>query len=82
MSDNSVDAIGVAPSGAALGAEVRGIDFAKPVPQDVADMLLWDNRCAMHHRTLVDPTQRSVMHRALIKGEPLISAWEDHAAAE
>ncbi len=48
----------------------------------VGDMLLWDNRCAMHHRTPVDPTQRRVMHRALIKGEPLISAWKDDAAAD
>ena len=46
----------------------------------VGDMLIWDNRAVMHHRTKVDPTQARVMHRALIKGEPIVSAWEAAAA--
>lgn len=40
---NTVDQLEVVPTGAALGAEIRGIDFAKPVPDDVKQKLneLW-----------------------------------------
>ena len=48
----------------------------------LGDLLIWDNRAVMHHRTQVDPTQARVMHRALIKGEPIVSAWASPAAAE
>jgi taurine dioxygenase len=41
----------------------------------VGDIVLWDNRCCMHYRTEVDATQRRVMHRTTIKGEPPIAAW-------
>jgi taurine dioxygenase len=47
----------------------------------VGDLLLWDNRCTMHQRNPIDHTQPRVMHRALIKGEPVISAWKPVAAA-
>lgn len=47
----------------------------------VGDLILWDNRCTMHQRTTIDHTQPRVMHRALIKGEPVISAWKPVAAA-
>ena len=41
MSDiNTLSAIEVIPSGKALGAEVRGIDFAQPVPDVVRDELV------------------------------------------
>lgn len=46
------------------------------------DLILWDNRCTMHQRNPVDHTQARVMHRALIKGEPIVSAWGQEAAAE
>lgn len=46
------------------------------------DLILWDNRCTMHQRNPVDHTQARVMHRALVKGEPIISAWGNQAAAE
>lgn len=39
------------------------------------DLLLWDNRCTMHARSAVDHTQQRVMHRALVKGEAVVSAW-------
>jgi taurine dioxygenase len=48
----------------------------------VGDLLLYDNRCAMHRRNEVDETQPRVLHRALVKGEPVISAWSPDAAAE
>jgi taurine dioxygenase len=34
----------------------------------VGDILIWDNRCAMHHRTPFDAQSRRVMHRTAIKG--------------
>jgi len=46
------------------------------------DLLMWDNRCVMHRRTAINPTQPRVMHRTLIKGDPVISAWgEDSPTA-
>jgi taurine dioxygenase len=40
---NTLEALEVIPTGKALGAEIRGIDFAEPVPADVADKIkaLW-----------------------------------------
>ena len=38
------------------------------------DVLMWDNRCTIHSRTAVDPAQPRLMHRALIKGEPVVPA--------
>ena len=40
------------------------------------DIVLWDNRCCMHYRTEVDVTQRRVMHRTTIRGEPPIAPWQ------
>ena len=33
------------------------------------DILIWDNRCVMHHRNPFDPEARRVMHRIQCKGE-------------
>ena len=41
----------------------------------VGDLVLWDNRCCMHFRAEVNSDFRRVMHRTVIKGEPLIAAW-------
>jgi taurine dioxygenase len=38
----------------------------------VGDLVLWDNRCCMHYRSEIDATQRRVMHRTTIRGEPVI----------
>jgi taurine dioxygenase len=32
------------------------------------DLLMWDNRCAMHRREPFDPAARRVLHRIVIKG--------------
>lgn len=34
----------------------------------VGDVLMWDNRCAMHRRDSFDPATRRLMHRTQIKG--------------
>ncbi|MCE2999039.1 MAG: TauD/TfdA dioxygenase family protein [Betaproteobacteria bacterium] len=39
----------------------------------VGDLVLWDNRCAMHYRSEVDPKQARVLHRTVINGEAVIS---------
>lgn len=46
------------------------------------DAVLWDNRCVMHHRTEIDCSQRRVMWRTLVKGGPIIPAWEGAEADE
>jgi taurine dioxygenase len=35
----------------------------------VGDLIIWDNRCAMHRRDAFDPASRRLMHRAQIKGD-------------
>jgi len=35
----------------------------------VSDLLLWDNRCAMHRRDPFDASQRRVLHRTQIAGD-------------
>ena len=49
---NSVENIEVVPSGKAVGAEVRGVDFSKPVPDDVRDRLLdiWGEHMVLFFR--------------------------------
>jgi taurine dioxygenase len=39
------------------------------------DVLMWDNRCVMHARSPIDSNQPREMHRTLIAGEPVASAW-------
>jgi len=34
----------------------------------VGDLVIWDNRCAMHRRDAFDPESRRLMHRTQIKG--------------
>lgn len=34
----------------------------------VGDLIMWDNRCAMHRRDAFDPASRRLMHRTQIKG--------------
>ena len=63
----------------ALLAELWGYatqpDLAWTHDWSAGDLLLWDNRCTMHARTAIDHTQPRVMHRALVKGEAVISPW-------
>ncbi len=38
----------------------------------LGDILIWDNRCAMHRRDALDPTTRRIMHRTQCKGTPVL----------
>ena len=35
----------------------------------VGDLIMWDNRCAMHRREAFSDTQRRVMHRSQLQGD-------------
>ena len=35
----------------------------------VGDLIVWDNRCAMHRRDAFDAASRRLMHRTQIKGD-------------
>ncbi|MEL0108040.1 MAG: TauD/TfdA family dioxygenase [Rhodospirillaceae bacterium] len=43
-------------------------EFAYHHDWSVGDILIWDNRCTMHHRNAFDPEARRIMHRAQTKG--------------
>ena len=37
----------------------------------VGDLLVWDNRCTMHHRNAFAPNARRLMHKSTTAGEPV-----------
>jgi taurine dioxygenase len=37
----------------------------------VGDLLVWDNRCTMHHRNAFSPSARRLMHKSTTAGEPV-----------
>ena len=39
----------------------------------VGDLVLWDNRCAMHYRSEVDAKQPRVLYRTVVKGDPIVA---------
>jgi taurine dioxygenase len=47
----------------------------------VGDIVIWDNRCVMHHRTPFDSSARRVMHRVQCKGEKPMRAADSRAGA-
>lgn len=49
---NSLDALEIAPSGAAVGAEIKGIDLSKPVPDETKAALnqAWDDHIVLVFR--------------------------------
>lgn len=38
----------------------------------VGDLIVWDNRCTMHHRNAFAPNARRLMHKSTTAGEPVI----------
>ena len=39
---------------------------------EVGDLLVWDNRCAMHHRNAFPAGARRLMHKSITAGEPVV----------
>lgn len=38
----------------------------------VGDLLVWDNRCTMHHRNAFPPNERRLMYKSTTAGEPVL----------
>lgn len=51
-----------------LWAHAAQEQFAWYQQWKVGDLILWDNRCAMHRRDAFDPESRRLMHRTQVKG--------------
>ena len=52
-----------------LWAHASKPEFAWYQKWKVGDLVIWDNRCAMHRRDAFDPNSRRLMHRTQIKGD-------------
>ena len=52
----------------AVWAHARKPEFAFSHQWKIGDLLLWDNRCAMHRRDAFDNSARRIMHRTQVKG--------------
>jgi len=52
-----------------LWAHAGNPEFAWYQKWSVGDLIMWDNRCAMHRRDAFDPASRRLMHRTQIKGD-------------
>jgi taurine dioxygenase len=53
----------------ALWAHATQPQFSWYQQWQVGDLMLWDNRCAMHRRDSFDASARRVMHRTQMKGD-------------
>ncbi|MBI1263043.1 MAG: TauD/TfdA family dioxygenase [Rhizobiales bacterium] len=53
----------------ALWAHCTKPEFAWTHKWQVGDLLIWDNRCAIHRRDAFNGKERRVMHRTQIKGD-------------
>jgi taurine dioxygenase len=52
-----------------LWAHASKPEFAWYQKWQVGDLVMWDNRCAMHRRDAFDPDSRRLMHRTQIRGD-------------
>jgi taurine dioxygenase len=68
---NTLAALRVVPTGAALGAEIQGIDFSRPVPEDVREALrrAWADHLVLLFRGQ-DITDHQLLDAAGIFGPP------------
>ncbi|MBS0219747.1 MAG: TauD/TfdA family dioxygenase [Proteobacteria bacterium] len=57
----------------ALWAHTTQAQFAWQQKWRVGDLVMWDNRCVMHRRDAFDESQRRLMHRTQIVGEPVLA---------
>ena len=64
----------------ALWAHAAKPEFTWHHQWQVGDILVWDNRCAMHRRDAFDPQSRRIMHRTQCKGTPVMEGDTESAA--
>lgn len=53
----------------ALWAHATDPHFTWTQEWELGDVILWDNRCTLHHRTEFDPRSRRILHRTACLGE-------------
>lgn len=53
----------------ALWAHATQAKFTWTQVWHTGDLVMWDNRCAMHRRDALDPDTRRIMHRTQVKGD-------------
>lgn len=72
---NSIDALQIIPTGAALGAEVRGVDLSKPVPDALAQALrtAWSEHLVLLFRDQ-EMASDQYLRAASVFGHPQVGA--------
>lgn len=73
--ENSLDRLQVVPTGAALGAEIRGVDFARPAPEEVARAMrgAWTEHLVLLFRDQ-ELTEEQHLDATRVFGEPMVGA--------
>ena len=83
---NSLDSLEVAPTGGALGAEIRGVDLAQPMPEEVKEALrdAWTEHLVLLFRDQ-EMSEEQHLDATRIFGEavaPAAKAFYDKAGKE
>jgi taurine dioxygenase len=52
-----------------LWGHIESHDFSWAQHWKPGDLVIWDNRCALHRRNKLDPTTRRMMHRTQVRDE-------------
>jgi len=79
---NAPENLEIVPTGAAVGAEVRGVDLSQPVPQETGDLLrkAWADHCVLLCRDQVLPGA-TFLEAAAIFGTPKEAAARKYQIA-
>ncbi len=59
-----------------LWAHIHNHDFVWIQQWRPGDLVIWDNRCALHRRNQLDPSTRRLMHRTQVRGDAKpVAGW-------
>ena len=60
-----------------LWSHIHDHDFVWTQQWQAGDLVIWDNRCALHRRNQLDPTTRRHMHRTQVRDEARpVAGWD------
>lgn len=60
-----------------LWAHIDHHDFVWTQQWQAGDLVIWDNRCALHRRNQLDPSTRRLMHRTQVRDDaPPAAVWD------
>ncbi|MFT5509789.1 MAG: taurine dioxygenase [Hyphomicrobiaceae bacterium] len=60
-----------------LWAHIANHDFVWTQQWQVGDLVIWDNRCALHRRNQLDPATRRLMHRTQVQDVATpVAGWD------